>query len=159
MNLQFRTDVTAGDVSLVGYIVRSTGNFSESEIEIAMELVQERLDKGPESGYHFVFAELDGRLVSYTCFGPVPATKSSFDLYWIATLKEMHGRGVGRAVQAEAERIIASMGGTHVWIETSSRDDYKLTREFYIRTGARIAAILEDFYSIGDSKYIFVKKL
>lgn len=158
-NLTLRTDVLPSDVKAVADIVTSTGNFSAEEISIAAELVQERLDKGIESGYFFVFGELDGRVVSYTCFGPIPATKSSYDLYWIATRKELHGKGVGKAVQLHTEQIIREMGGTHVWIETSSRDDYIATREFYVRTGAKVAAILDEFYGPGDSKYVFLKRL
>lgn len=157
--LTLRTNVQPSDADAVRSIVTSTRNFSQEEIDIAVELVEERLAKGEESGYFFVFGELNGRVVSYTCFGPIPATKSSYDLYWIATLKEMHGKGIGKVVQLYTEEIIAKMGGTHIWIETSSRDDYIATREFYLRTGSKVAAILEDFYGPGDSKYMFLKKV
>lgn len=157
--LTFRTDVRPSDVQAVTDIVTSTGNFSAEEVAIAAELVQERLDKGIESGYFFVFGELLGKVVSYTCFGPIPATKSSYDLYWIATLKELHGKGVGKAVQLYTEQLIKQLGGTHVWIETSSRDDYIATRQFYLKTGATVAAILDEFYGPGDSKYVFLKRV
>jgi len=38
-------------------IVESSGFFSAEEVEIAVQLVQERLTKGIQSGYHFLFAE------------------------------------------------------------------------------------------------------
>ena len=39
-------------------IVQSTGFFYDHEIEIAVELVTERLTHGESTGYYFVFAEV-----------------------------------------------------------------------------------------------------
>ena len=45
-----------------------------------------------------------------------------------------------------------------VLIETSSRDDYSQTRNFYTACGYREAARVPDFYDAGDDRVIYVKQ-
>jgi D-alanine-D-alanine ligase len=156
-NLTYRHTVSPGDRETVREIVISTGFFSEAEVEIAVELVAERLEKGLDSGYHFIFAEQDGRTVGYACFGPIPATRFSFDLYWIVVHADWRGLGIGRAIMAECQDAIRKLGGRRVYAETSGRDQYQPTRNFYIACGYREEAILEHFYAPGDAKCFYVK--
>jgi ribosomal protein S18 acetylase RimI-like enzyme len=157
--LSLRTSVTADDCEHVRAITRSTGFFTDPEVEVAVELVEERLAKGPASGYHFIFAEVDGRPVGYSCFGPIPCTVSSYDLYWIAVDADVRGRRVGTRLLDESEKAVARLGGTRVYVETSSRAQYEPTRRFYERRGYRREALLEDFYAPGDGKVMYVKAL
>ncbi len=210
--LVFRRGVEPRDVELVRSMTASTGFFSAEEVLIAEELVRERLEKGPESGYHFIFAQeypgagqdslthtgctgstvqdmctgraaqaggMDrtvqtgrmgntvqargnghtGEITGYTCFGPVPGTLSSFDLYWIVVRQDRRGGGIGRALLAQTEEAVASSGGSRLYAETSSRELYEPTRRFYRSAGFRQEAFLENFYSPGDGKIIFVKKI
>ncbi|NPV03372.1 MAG: GNAT family N-acetyltransferase [Syntrophaceae bacterium] len=154
-----RADVRGGDAEAVRDIVSSTGLFRPDEIAIAVELVEERLRVGPASGYHFLFAERDGRILGYSCYGPVPLTLHSYDLYWIAVRKECQGSGIGSLLLSRSEAAIAGLGGRRVYIETSSKAIYRGTRRFYERNGYRAEATLREFYAPGDSKMIYVKAL
>lgn len=58
--IQLRTKVKASDVEAVKEIVTTTGFFHPEEIDIAIELVEERLAKGAASGYEFIFWTLTG---------------------------------------------------------------------------------------------------
>ena len=92
----FRCDVQSDDRDRLRAIVASTGVFSPVEIEVAIELLDERLEKGPPSGYHFIFAERDNRTLGYACYGPIALTAASYDLYWIAVDKTCHGQKIGQ---------------------------------------------------------------
>lgn len=155
----FRCDVLPRDVDDVRRLVEKSGFFRGDEIAVAVELVSERLSRGPESGYHFVIAEVRGRLAGYVCYGPIPCTASSFDLYWIAVDPQIQGRGLGKALLHEAEQLIRKMGGDRVYVETSSRDQYQSTRIFYERCGYRKASVLDDFYGPDDGKVTYLKLL
>lgn len=155
----FRTEVNPADVDNVRSIVESSGFFSEEETEIAVELVQERLTKGDQSGYYFVFLENAGETIGYSCFGRIPFTKASYDLYWIAVHDSCRGKGIGRKLLAETEAEIARLGGERIYLDTSSRAQYDPTRGFYSRCGYRQEAVLKDFYASGDSKVIFAKEI
>lgn len=155
--LIFRDTPWPADVENVRRIVESTGFFHADEIDIAAELVQERLAKGLESGYFFLFADWDGLPIGYSCYGPIAATACSYDLYWIAVHHEFRGKGIGKVILKRSEEAIAGLGGRRIYIETSSTEHYQSTRAFYLKCGYTQEAVLEDFYRPGDSKVIYCK--
>jgi GNAT superfamily N-acetyltransferase len=155
----FRSDVCPDDRDSVRRLVDSTGVFSPVEVDVAVELVDDRLEGGPESDYHFVFADQDGRTVGYTCYGQIALTAASFDLYWIAVDKSFHGQKIGQALLEKTEELIRQAGGRQVYIETSNRHHYAPTRGFYLRCGYHQAALQTDFYAPGDDKVIYAKEL
>lgn len=155
----FRREAQPADRNRVRAIVSSTGVFSPVEIEVAIELLDDWLAKGPRSEYQFIFAESAGRTLGYACYGPIPLTAASYDLYWIAVEKICQGQKIGQKLLAKTEELILAAGGTHIYIETSNRSQYVPTREFYIRRGYCQEALLKDFYSPGDDKVIYVKKV
>lgn len=145
------------DPELVREIVSSTGFFLPHEIPVAVELVDERIEKGEESGYFFVFADFNGKPVSYACYGPIPCTIGSYDLYWIATHNDFRGKGIGKLVLNAVEVEVSKMLGRRVYIETSSKPLYEPTRQFYLQNGYKVEAVLKDYYDIGDDKVMFSK--
>jgi D-alanine-D-alanine ligase len=156
-SVRFRYNVTSNDPEVVRCIVAATGFFYPHEVDVAVELVTERLAKGDASGYHFVFAEDDDGVIGYACYGPIACTVGSHDFYWLAVDPARQGRGVGRRLVDETERLIHDMGGRHVYIETSNRPQYHPTRKFYERCGYEVIAVLPDFYDRGDDKMILRK--
>jgi len=157
--LTYRTEVRPEDRQAVRAILESTGFFYPEEIGVAVELVEERLQRGEASGYHFEFAEAGGEVAGYTCYGPIACTRASFDLYWIGVRQEHRRAGLGRRLLARAEGEIRRLGGQRIYVETSSRAQYEPTRRFYLACGYRLEAQLEDFYAPGDGKTIFLKVL
>ncbi|MBN2809962.1 MAG: agmatinase [Deltaproteobacteria bacterium] len=155
--LTFRTLTTATDKKNIAEIVSSSGFFYQNEIDLAVELVTEELEKGAASGYHFIFIESGGQPVGYTCFGPIPATTESYDLYWIALHRDWRGRGLGRILLQKSEKAIFNLGGRRLYIETAGRELYAPTRAFYLTCGYREAAIFHDFYAPGDAKHVYLK--
>lgn len=153
----FRDRVRKADLNGVRDIVESTKFFSAEEVEVARSLVAERLRLGVASGYSFLFADVEGRSLGYTCYGRIAGTRGSFDLYWIAVRPSAQGSGIGRRLLAETEARVSSQGGERVYIETSEKELYRGTRSFYRRAGYRKVALLEDFYAPGDAKVIYVK--
>lgn len=152
-----RQEVIPDDMVKVRGLVRATGFFSEDEVAIAAELVQERLRLGLAGGYHFLFWERAAKLAAYTCYGPIGGTRSSYDLFWIAVAPEFQGRGIGRHLLKRTEQLIWKQGGGIIYVETSSRSLYKPTRRFYLRMGYRIEAVLKGFYGPRDHKCILSK--
>lgn len=157
--VDFRYEALPEDFETVEQLTRETGFFRDEEIRVAGELVRERLAKGPESGYYFIFALQNSRVQGYTCFGPIACTVSSYDLYWIAVSPGAQNQGIGRKLLFETEKRIREAGGTRVYVETSFQDLYRSTRLFYERCGYRLESVLEDFYAPGDAKATYCKKI
>jgi len=157
--IQFRDEVRAEDREVVRGVVAATGMFRPNELDVAVDLVDERLARGDASGYHFVFAEEAGRVVGYVCYGPITVTLQGFDLYWIVVDPSRQGKGIGRALMQQAEQRIKDRGGRQVYIETSGQEQYQATRDFYDRCGYGLVATIADFYAPGDAKLIYVRRL
>jgi len=156
-NITFRTAVKFEDIEDVTEIVRSTNFFREDEVLVARELVEEAFHKGKESGYEFIFAEVNGRTIAYSCYGLIPCTLKSYDLYWIATHNDFRGKGIGRIVLEKTEEAVMQLGGKTVYVETSSKEQYVSTRVFYEKNNYILKAQFEDFYDIGDDKCVYIK--
>jgi len=155
--LNWREAVTSEDAARIRRLVAGTGMFSAAEVDIAVELADERVAKGRNSGYEFVIAEEDGRMIGYSCYGATPATKGTFDLYWIVVGADYQGRGFGREILARTEAAVRQIGGARLYVDTSGTEKYAPTRAFYRKSGFRKVAELPDFYGAGDSKVILVK--
>ncbi len=155
--LRLRRALRPEDRHAVRTIVASTGMFRPAEIDVAVELVDERLARGEASGYHFVLADAHNQTVGYVCYGPIAVTQGSYDLFWIAVHRAWQRHGLGRQLLAEAEADIRQAGGRRIYIETSGRPDYEPTRHFYQRCGYTLEATIREFYAPGDDKLIYVK--
>jgi ribosomal protein S18 acetylase RimI-like enzyme len=145
----------------VHVILERTGYFTEEEVSTALELVDDWLSRGEASGY-LCFVATDSEtdvVLGYVCFGPVPLTDGTYDLYWIAVDPSTQGRGVGRALLEWSETDVARRHGRLVLIETSSQARYQPTVRFYERCGYSLLARLADFYRPGDDKLVFGKYL
>jgi ribosomal protein S18 acetylase RimI-like enzyme len=157
--ITFRDILRDSDRVVVQTIVESTGFFRADEVAVAVELVDERLSKGPASGYHFVFAELQDVVAGYACYGPIACTVASYDLYWIAVDPQHQRQGIGCELMSQVEHRIAAAGGSRIYIDTSGKAQYESTRAFYERSGFHREAVLEDFYAPGDDRVIYVKTI
>jgi len=156
--INFRTTPNPEDLKNVRDIVVSTGFFYDFEGPIAVELVEEGVQEGDDSGYLFIFAEVDGRTVAYSCYGRIAGTDAGFDLYWIATHNDIRGKGIGKVLLEETHKKAKEMGARYIIAETSSLDKYLPTRLFYEKNGYSKDAVIADYYKPGDGKIIYVKR-
>ena len=155
----YRTEPTFDDATAVESLVAATGFFTDEEVLIAKELVDERLSKGLASGYEFILADMDGQLVGYTCYGHIDGTDCSFDLFWIAVSPHHQRVGIGSRLLVATEAEIARRGKARIYIETSGKSQYVTTQAFYERSGYVLEARLVDFYRDDDDKLIYVKTI
>lgn len=180
--MKFRYGVEPADAMTVRNLVSATGKFYAEEVDIAVELVEERLNRGPVSGYEFVFLQRfeNGQLpseasriesggqteplsngasevIGFACYGKIPCTRQAYDLYWIAVHPKYQGQGLGHQLLIAVEQAIRAAGGNQLYADTSGRPDYEATRRFYLATQFEQAACLTEFYGPGDDKIIFRK--
>jgi len=150
------------DRSRIEEMVISSGKFNDVEITTALELVDDALNEGEESGYIFAMLECGKEppvLHGYACYGPAPLTEGVYDLYWIVVDPAAQRKGFGRYLLEYVESDIMKRGGRMVLIETSSQETYSTTIRFYERNGYQLVARINNFYRIGDDKLVFSKEL
>ncbi|TNE38992.1 MAG: GNAT family N-acetyltransferase [Alphaproteobacteria bacterium] len=155
--LKWRRTVVPADVAEIRRIVMAANAFSGEEIAIATELAEERIAKGPSSGYEFILASQNGKLAGYACYGKTPGSEQAYDLYWLAVDPDRQRSGLGHQILARVDKAVADAGGTFMIAETSSTSAYDKARAFYVRTGFEKLVEIRDFYRPGDNKVIYRK--
>jgi len=159
LGLGMRDHLSIQDRQAIERLVDATGFFSLAERAMVLELVDAWLRDGVGSGYHFIVASSGGDVAGFVCYGPVPATAASFEMYWIAVHPHHQRRKIGCALLAKAERRIGSLGGKQIYVSTAGRPQYLPTRVFYEANGYRQAARLRDYHAPGDDRLVYVKIL
>ena len=136
------------------------GPFRPEEITCALELLDAAL--GRADTYESLIVEDDAAGVpaplGYVCFGATPMTEATFDVYWIVVAPRARGQGLGRALLAETERVLADRGAHTIRIETSSLEGQGGAVRFYERAGYVRVGFIEAFYRPGDDLITLAKR-
>jgi len=140
-------------------MLNNTEEFETGEKEVALELIDEALNK-PDQGYYNVYVyEKDKTILGYHCIGERSLTDGVYDLYWIVVDSNSQNMGIGKQLLQHAEEYAEKKNGRWILIETSSREKYLKTRNFYLRNYFTQVAEIKDFYSVGDNLIIYGKYL
>ncbi|OGU27634.1 MAG: GNAT family N-acetyltransferase [Ignavibacteria bacterium GWA2_35_9] len=149
--------VRQSDVEKIEKILKKIPQFTVIEIEIAMELVNIAVNNKTQTDYNvFVFEQYEN-VLGYHCTGKRPLTDAVYDMYWIVADPESQIKGVGTKLVEHAELFVTEKGARWLLAETSSRESYTRTRNFYLRNNFSIVAEINDFYSAGDNLIVFGK--
>lgn len=147
------------DRSAIVGILEAASVFRAEEVAIGLELVEETLHPGPSTDYRWMVAERFGRVVGFACFGPVPMTEGTYDLYWIAVDPLVRGTPVAATLDDAVTEAVRRAGGRWLLAETSSQAGYAPARRFYEKRGYRLLEQIPDFYRAGDDRLTFGKRL
>lgn len=141
-------------------ILTATGAFLPEEINVAMELIDIVLMNPDQRDYTIRCVVEEGdQPLGYLCYGPVPMTEKTFDLYWIAVAPGSQGLGVGSKLIEFLEGCIRALEGRMILADTSSIAAYEKTHRFYERNGFREVARVPDYYSPGNDRITYCKRL
>lgn len=138
-------------------ILSSIELFSEEEKDVALELIDEAIAK-PQQEYYNVFVyEAENKVLGYHCTGKRALTDGVFDMYWIVVDPNTQNKGIGKQLLEHVENFAKERNGRWILAETSSRENYTPTRNFYMRNNYTILSEIKDFYTMNDNLVIFGK--
>ncbi len=149
--------IKQADIKKISDMLNRVPNFTETEVDVAMELVNIAGSNSVQTDYNVFVYEDEQKIFGYHCIGQRPLTDAVFDLYWIVTDPDKKGNGIGKSLLEHAEKFVKDKKGRWLLAETSSKDNYSATRNFYLRNNYSIIAEINDFYSQGDSLIVFGK--
>jgi ribosomal protein S18 acetylase RimI-like enzyme len=134
--------------------------FTREEIEVAMELIGIVLEEPNQEDYRIdCMANDEDQAIGYVCYGPVPMTQGTFDLYWIVVDPRCQGQGVGSRLLHFLEEVVREGKGRMILIDTSSVPQYEKAQKFYFRHGFQEVARVPDYYHPGNDRITFCKRL
>ncbi|MDQ7818286.1 MAG: GNAT family N-acetyltransferase [Melioribacteraceae bacterium] len=145
------------DRSQLVKIVEETENFSPEEKQVAIELIDEAINNPNHEYYNTFVYEEEGKIYGYHCTGKRALTDGVYDLYWIVVDKKTQNKGLGKKLLDHAESFVKENNGRWILAETSSKDNYNATRNFYLRNKYSIVAEIRDFYKVSDNLIVFGK--
>lgn len=137
-----------------------SGAFIPAEIDVAMELIDVVLRDETQRDYeiHCMVDDQD-EPVGYVCYGPTPMSQGTFDLYWIVVDRNFEGKGIASKLLDFLEKILKGKGGRMILADTSSIPQYERTRKFYLQKGFKKVARVRDYYSPGNDRITYCKRL
>ena len=86
-------------------------------------------------------------------------TEGTWNLYLIAIHADRQGTGEGSKLIAHFERTLADEGQRVLLVETSGNPDFEQTCQFYRNNNYTEEARIWEFYTTGEDKIVFWKKL
>jgi len=150
--------IKQSDKKVLEEMLNNISSFTSDEVSVAMELINVTLNFKEQKDYNiFVFTENE-KILGYHCIGIRPLTDAVFDLYWIVVDNNKQGKGIGKKLMKHAEEFVLQNNGRWLLIETSSKDDYANTRNFYLNNNYKIVSQIDDFYKLNDSLIIYGKR-
>lgn len=151
--------IKQADVPKLENMLKNIPQFNENEISVAMELITIAANNPMQKDYNIFVYEDKENILGYHCTGERPLTNGTYDLYWIASDPTSNKKGIGAQLLNHAENFVAEKKGRWLLAETSSKENYTGTRDFYLRNNFSILCEINDFYALGDNLLIFGKYL
>lgn len=145
------------DVDQLMKMLKRISAFNDKEVEVAMELINITVSNPDQTDYNVFVYEDQGKVIGYHCTGKRPLTDAVYDLYWIVADPSAGKKGIGKNLIEHAEKFVKEQKGRWLLAETSSKESYAATRNFYLRNKYSIVSQINDFYSIGDNLLVFGK--
>jgi ribosomal protein S18 acetylase RimI-like enzyme len=157
--LRIRDHLAKSDWPSIRTLLRKTGVFSDREIEIVRELMDDTVNRPEWGNYRFWVADGEQGVAGFTCVSPIHVTPDRYEIYWLAVDPECQGLGCASRLTALAVDCLRKLGARKLYVETSTREAYAPARDFYRSAGFVLEATLPDYYSDGDGKAIFAMRL
>lgn len=101
----------------------------------------------------------DGRVNAVCYFVPERLADGVWNLLMIAVAPERHGEGIGTKLMRAVEGQLAAEGARILLVDTSGTDEFRRTRSFYETLEYDLEARIRDYWTEGDDKVTFRKRL
>jgi GNAT superfamily N-acetyltransferase len=153
----FLRNLAATDRPVIARLLRDSQVFRPSEIAIGLELFDETLMPGPSTDYRWIIAEKSAEMIGFACYGSVPLTEGTYDLFWITVKRG--SVGVGSILERTVVDRLQSIGARWLIVETSSRPGFDRAHAFYLKRGYVLMTRMADYYRSSEDRCIYGKRL
>lgn len=154
MNKFFIRATTPQDLPVIKTIIDDNQMFPSDMLD---EMIAPFL-RQPEYKEFWLTCETDHPIAVAYC-APEAMTEGTWNLLLLAVDVSHQGQGTGQAMMTYIEQKLVEKGQRILLVETSGVAEFELTRRFYLQCGYTKIASIPEYYSAGDDKVVFWKKL
>ncbi len=142
------------DLSSVCVVLQATGLFPP---EMLAPMAEPYLSE--HAPHHWLVACSGSQVMGFAYAEPERMTDGTSNLLAIAVHPDCQRQGVGKILVGALEDRLRGEGSRLLLVETSSLAEHAAARAFYTRLFFVEEARIRDFYSGGEDKIVFWKKL
>lgn len=146
---------TKDDIPTMKTVVDSCELFPSEYLE---DMMYDYLNNPNSEEIWFTKTEKNAPIAVGYCV-PEKFTEGTYNLLAIGVQKDIQGKGVGAEMMHYIETQLKSKGARILIVETSGDAAFELTRKFYTKLDYTQEAVIRDFWTEGDDKIVFWKKL
>lgn len=137
----------------------SSGLFKTDELGAIQEMLDDYHATKVGCGHKILTYEEDGTLLGIAYFCPKEFTDRVWELLMIAVDASRHRQGIGSQMLQAVEDAVRTENGRLLLIETSDKSSFERTRQFYRKHEYSEVARIPDYFSDGDGKASFIKRM
>ena len=155
----FRYSPLASAGAEIARIMHSPGFFAQvaDEVDCALESFRDALGGGKT---RCVFAQnAVGEILGFAMYSKIPCSDKNWQLHWLCVANSARGGGIGALLVREVLRLVGGFGARTLFLQTDGRAQYLPTRKFYEKLGFKLAAVLKDYYVVGDDCFYYAYDL
>jgi len=141
------------DIPALKVVVDETGLFPS---DMLPDMVSGFLSE-QESQDLWLTCEVGGEAIGFCYAAPEQLTDGTWNMLAIAVHPSKQGSGYGGAIVKQLETLLHERGHRVLIVDTSGKDEFGQTREFYRKNGYSEEARIRHFWAEGDDKVIFWK--
>ena len=137
----------------------SSGLFNPDELEAVQGMLDDYHATKVGNGHQILTCVDGGTLLGIAYFAPKEFADRVWELLMIAVDESCHRQGNGSRLLLAVEDAVRAANGRLLLIETSDKSSFERTRQFYRKHGYAEVAHLPDYFTDGDGKASFLKRL
>jgi ribosomal protein S18 acetylase RimI-like enzyme len=151
-------ETKAADSASILLLIVDAGLFDEGETVEVGQMLAAHFAGPPTSNEIWLTDDEDGPVgVAFVALEKM--TEGTWNLLMLAVGKAHQSQGRGSALLRTIEQKLVAHGARILLVETSGTDGFESARQFYAKCGFEEEACIRDFYSAGNDKIVFRKRL
>ena len=151
--------VSPADTPSLVALSASSGLFETEELGAIREMLDDYHATKVGSGHQILTYDEAGKLLGIVYFAPKEFTDRVWELMMIAVDAPRHRQGIGSRMLQAVEDAVRAVNGRLLLIETSDKSSFEPTRQFYRKHGYSEVAHIPDYFTDGEGKASFIKRM
>lgn len=151
--------ITPDDTPALIEVICSSGLFRPEDADSIQAMLDEYHSRKDDDGRQVITFVENGAPAAVAYFSPKAFTDRVWELLMIAVAGSRQRQGLGTELLRAVEGSVCAVDGRLLLIETSDKTGFERTRLFYKKHGYVEVARIPDYFTDGDGKVSFIKRL